>query len=86
LGIGDWELRIGPNPQSPIPNPQSPIPNPQSPKYGKQNYLGYIPEKKERLCKFRKEIIFMCKKCFIKTIDILSLSAISCFDEYHKTK
>jgi hypothetical protein len=32
LGIGDWGLGIGPNPQSPIPNPQSPIPNPQSPK------------------------------------------------------
>jgi hypothetical protein len=29
LGIGDWGLGIGPNPQSPIPNPQSPIPNPQ---------------------------------------------------------
>jgi len=29
LGIGDWGLVIGPNPQSPIPNPQSPIPNPQ---------------------------------------------------------
>jgi len=28
LGIGDWGLEIGPNPQSPIPNPQSPIPNP----------------------------------------------------------
>jgi len=27
--MGDWGLRIGPNPQSPIPNPQSPIPNPQ---------------------------------------------------------
>ena len=26
---GDWDLGIGPNPQSPIPNPQSPIPNPQ---------------------------------------------------------
>jgi len=26
LGIGDWGLGIGPNPQSPIPNPQSPIP------------------------------------------------------------
>jgi len=24
LGIGDWGLGIGPNPQSPIPNPQSP--------------------------------------------------------------
>jgi len=24
--MGDWELGIGPNPQSPIPNPQSPIP------------------------------------------------------------
>jgi len=32
VGIGDWGLGIGPNPQSPIPNPQSPIPNPQSPK------------------------------------------------------
>ena len=28
MGIGDWGLGIGPNPQSPIPNPQSPIPNP----------------------------------------------------------
>jgi hypothetical protein len=28
LGIWDWGLGIGPNPQSPIPNPQSPIPNP----------------------------------------------------------
>jgi len=27
LGIGDWGLGIGPNPQSPIPNPQSPIKN-----------------------------------------------------------
>jgi len=27
LGIGDWGLGIGPNPQSPIPNPQTPIPN-----------------------------------------------------------
>jgi len=27
MGIGDWGLAIGPNPQSPIPNPQSPIPN-----------------------------------------------------------
>jgi len=26
LGIVDWGLEIGPNPQSPIPNPQSPIP------------------------------------------------------------
>jgi len=25
IGIGDWGLGIGPNPQSPIPNPQSPI-------------------------------------------------------------
>jgi hypothetical protein len=33
LGIGDWGLGIGPNPQSPIPNPQSPIPNPQLIKY-----------------------------------------------------
>jgi hypothetical protein len=33
LGIGDWGLGIGPNPQSPIPNPQSPIPNPHGVKY-----------------------------------------------------
>ena len=26
MGIGDWGLGIGPNPQSPIPNPQSPMP------------------------------------------------------------
>jgi len=26
MGIGDWGLGIGPNPESPIPNPQSPIP------------------------------------------------------------
>jgi len=25
LGIGDWGLGIGPNPQSPIPNPQNNI-------------------------------------------------------------
>jgi len=24
VGIGDWGLGIGPNPQSPIPNPHSP--------------------------------------------------------------
>jgi len=24
--MGDWDLGIGPTPQSPIPNPQSPIP------------------------------------------------------------
>jgi hypothetical protein len=36
LGIGDWGLGIGPNPQSPIPNPQSPIPNPQKPKLKKK--------------------------------------------------
>jgi len=29
MGIADWGLGIGPNPQTPIPNPQSPIPNPQ---------------------------------------------------------
>jgi len=36
LGMEDWGLGIGPNPQSPIPNPQSPIPNPQL------FYLGII--------------------------------------------
>jgi len=25
MGIGDWGLGIGPNPQSPIPNNQTPI-------------------------------------------------------------
>jgi len=25
MGIGDWGLGIGPNPQSPIPTPQSPF-------------------------------------------------------------
>jgi len=25
MGIGDWGLGIGPNPQSPIPNPQTRI-------------------------------------------------------------
>jgi len=25
MGVGDWGLGIGPNPQSPIPNPQSPF-------------------------------------------------------------
>jgi hypothetical protein len=40
LGIGDWGLGIGPNPQSPIPNPQSPIPNPQL------RFLNYLKIKK----------------------------------------
>jgi len=39
LGMGDWGLGIGPNPQSPIPNPQSPIPNPQSPLKIKKNNI-----------------------------------------------
>ena len=34
MGIGDWGLGIGPNPQCPIPNPQSPIP--------KNNFLKII--------------------------------------------
>jgi hypothetical protein len=42
MGIGDWGLGIGPNPQSPIPNPQSPIPNPQSPKSILNNIIVYI--------------------------------------------
>jgi hypothetical protein len=44
LGIGDWGLGIGPNPQSPIPNPQSPIPNPQTSKnnYSKINLIYYL--------------------------------------------
>jgi len=46
LGIGDWGLGIGPNPQSPIPNPQSPIPNPQLKyliKFG-LNFSKYYPK------------------------------------------
>jgi len=27
MGIGDWGLGIGPNPQSPIPNPQAELNN-----------------------------------------------------------
>jgi len=37
MGIGDWGLGIGPNPQSPIPNPQSPIPSIY--KYKKNSYF-----------------------------------------------
>jgi len=40
MGIGDWGLGIGPNPQSP--NPQSPIPNPQSPCYDFLNEIIYF--------------------------------------------
>jgi hypothetical protein len=43
LGIGDWGLGIGPNPQSPIPNPQSPIPNPH---YERNNNIKKIKNKK----------------------------------------
>jgi len=39
LGIGDWGLGIGPNPQSPIPNPQSPS------YYNKFIIIGYIVKK-----------------------------------------
>ena len=42
MGIGDWGLGIGPNPQSPIPNPQSPIPNPQSPIYKNRKLIYFI--------------------------------------------
>jgi len=37
MGIGDWGLGIGPNPQSPIPNPQSPIPK----QFKNLNYLKF---------------------------------------------
>jgi translocation protein SEC62 len=47
LGIGDWGLGIGPNPQSPIPNPQSPIPM----------YFHSIFSKKINNINFFKEII-----------------------------
>jgi len=44
MGIGDWGLGIGPNPQSPIPNPQSPIPNPHGKliSYFKLIYILYL--------------------------------------------
>jgi len=42
LGIGDWGLGIGPNPQSPIPNPQSPIPNPHREVYKLNLFLNKI--------------------------------------------
>jgi len=37
MGIGDWGLGIGPNPQSPIPNPQSP-----NKIISNYNYCNYI--------------------------------------------
>ena len=40
MGIGDWGLGIGPNPQSPIPNPQSPIPIP-NPQLINNNFKQY---------------------------------------------
>jgi hypothetical protein len=53
LGMGDWGLGIGPNPQSPIPNPQSPIPNPQLIKYlldyKIEKYLFKIITKKNKI-------------------------------------
>jgi hypothetical protein len=56
LGIGDWGLGIGPNPQSPIPNPQSPIPNPHFPNFQKlKNDLILI-----------KKIVFYIFKITIK--------------------
>jgi len=60
LGLGDWGLGIGPNPQSPIPNPQSPIPNPHSNILNKiidyniifynliSNYINYFIKLKEK--------------------------------------
>ena len=55
MGIGDWGLGIGPNPQSPIPNPQSPIPNPQSP-------INYKLFKLQIIFKFIFEISFKILK------------------------
>ena len=40
--MGDWGLRIGPNPQSPIPNPQSPIPNEINKLFNKNNLKNKI--------------------------------------------
>jgi len=42
LGIGDWGMGIGPNPQSPIPNPQSPIPNPHYKNKKNKKYILLI--------------------------------------------
>ena len=42
MGIGDWGLGIGPNPQSPIPNPQSPIPNPHLINLQPKFYLNFF--------------------------------------------
>jgi hypothetical protein len=43
LGIGDWGLGIGPNPQSPIPNPQSPY----STKFNKPFFYYKLNQKLE---------------------------------------
>ena len=52
MGIGDWGLGIGPNPQSPIPNPQSPIPNPQI-----KNEIKFLSSLlKNKLNKINKDI------------------------------
>jgi hypothetical protein len=57
LGIGDWGLGIGPNPQSPIPNPQSPIPNPHV-VIKKRNYKFNINIKLNKNNLINKLIIF----------------------------
>jgi hypothetical protein len=50
LGIGDWGLGIGPNPQSPIPNPQSPIPKKYFKYFQPLHYsIFFFPEKKFNL-------------------------------------
>jgi hypothetical protein len=62
LGIGDWVLGIGPNPQSPIPNPQSPIPNDYiyfyKPKIKKFNN-HHIKIKKIKINKNSKKLIIL---------------------------
>jgi hypothetical protein len=55
LGIGDWGLGVGPNPQSPIPNPQSPIPHPHSPTPNPQSPIP--THNKIFFNKFKYEII-----------------------------
>jgi hypothetical protein len=50
LGIGDWGLGIGPNPQSPIPNPPIPI---------KQYYLKKI---KNTWIKYYSKLIKIIKQ------------------------
>jgi hypothetical protein len=54
LGIGDWGLGIGPNPQSPIPNPPSPIPHYKHLKINKKKLLYVEKEIMNKINKLYK--------------------------------